>query len=68
MGLPLFYAKKSEGADNNLRRPKSDKHICIGSDITTLEISPLASLGRNDNQTVNRKEADGQVKRGYWPE
>ena len=27
MGLPLFYAKKSEGADNSLRRLKNDKHI-----------------------------------------
>ena len=27
MGLPLFYAKKSEDADNNLRRPKNDKYI-----------------------------------------
>ena len=34
MGLPLFFAKKSEGADNSLRRLKSDKHI-IGSDMMT---------------------------------
>jgi len=27
MGLPLLYAKKSEDADNNLRRPRNDKHI-----------------------------------------
>ena len=27
MGLPLFYAKKSEDADNNLRHPKSDIYI-----------------------------------------
>jgi hypothetical protein len=30
---PLFYANKSDGADNNLRRLRNE-HIYYGSDIT----------------------------------
>ena len=33
--VPFFYAKKSEGADNNLRRLRNDKYILNRFDIKT---------------------------------
>ena len=33
--VPFFYAKKSEGVDNNLRRLRNDKYILNRFDIKT---------------------------------
>ena len=44
MGIPLFYANKSEDADNNLRRPRNEKiYIWAGynGQLMKLNINPL---------------------------